>query len=444
MAEPTAYEQYVLELVNRTRLDPLGEAARFGIDLNQGLEPGTIPASPLAPLAMNTLLIDAARGHGAWILSESTFSHTGADGSSPGERMASSGYAFWGDWRWGENIAMRAAALTQDTVELLHEQLFRSEGHRVNLLSAGFKEVGMALNEGDYDYGPPWGIWSSVTLAQNFARSGTASHLLGVAFDDADGDGFYDPGEGLGGLNVTIRDMATGEATALTTWSAGGWQTELGPGAYEVTFSGAGLAASVTLNAVMVGANLKLDLEPDAAPAGAASLTGTSRADTLSGTEAADRLSAASGNDLLFGGVGNDNLYGGGGGGGDTLIGGSGRDHLNGGDGDDVLIGGPGHDTLHGGTGADRFRFLSPGDRADRISDFNAEAGDRVEIGAILPDGAGTSFAELRAGGYARLSQGSGGANLALDADGGGDRWVTLVTFSNRTVAELGTDFLIA
>lgn len=42
MAEPTALEQYVLELVNRARADPAAEAARLGIDLNQGLGAGQI------------------------------------------------------------------------------------------------------------------------------------------------------------------------------------------------------------------------------------------------------------------------------------------------------------------------------------------------------------------------------------------------------------------
>ena len=38
----TALEQMLLELINRARLDPAAEAARFGIDLNEGLAPGTI------------------------------------------------------------------------------------------------------------------------------------------------------------------------------------------------------------------------------------------------------------------------------------------------------------------------------------------------------------------------------------------------------------------
>src|SRR5690349_7486538 len=101
MAQPTAYEQYFLELVNRARLDPAGEAARFGMGLNDGLAAGTISATPKQPLASNPALLDAADAHSAWTLATDTFSHTGANGSSPGDRMGAAGYAFSGSWSWG-------------------------------------------------------------------------------------------------------------------------------------------------------------------------------------------------------------------------------------------------------------------------------------------------------------------------------------------------------
>jgi hypothetical protein len=39
-------EQYLLELINEARLDPLAKAASLGIDLNQGLAPGTLTGRP--------------------------------------------------------------------------------------------------------------------------------------------------------------------------------------------------------------------------------------------------------------------------------------------------------------------------------------------------------------------------------------------------------------
>src|SRR5258707_11440338 len=39
---PSNLEQYEVELINRARANPAAEAARYGIDLNEGLAPGTI------------------------------------------------------------------------------------------------------------------------------------------------------------------------------------------------------------------------------------------------------------------------------------------------------------------------------------------------------------------------------------------------------------------
>jgi hypothetical protein len=43
---PTAYEQYLVELINRGRANPTAEATRYGTDLNEGLNPGRSPRRP--------------------------------------------------------------------------------------------------------------------------------------------------------------------------------------------------------------------------------------------------------------------------------------------------------------------------------------------------------------------------------------------------------------
>jgi len=82
----------------------------------------------------------------------------------------------------------------------------------------------------------------------------------------------------------------------------------------------------------------------------------------------------------------NDSLKGGGGD--DTLIGKAGDDILKGFDGDDILIGGAGKDILTGGSGADTFGFNlvseSPvGIRRDKITDFNSQEGDKIDLSTI-------------------------------------------------------------
>lgn len=46
MAEPSAYDQYMLELINTARANPTGTAANVGIGLNNGFPRGQYPALP--------------------------------------------------------------------------------------------------------------------------------------------------------------------------------------------------------------------------------------------------------------------------------------------------------------------------------------------------------------------------------------------------------------
>src|SRR5262249_17413606 len=52
----TTLEQLLLERMNRARLRPAAEAARFNIDLNEGLPAGTISTASKQPLAFNPIL----------------------------------------------------------------------------------------------------------------------------------------------------------------------------------------------------------------------------------------------------------------------------------------------------------------------------------------------------------------------------------------------------
>jgi Ca2+-binding RTX toxin-like protein len=437
MAQPTAHEQYLLELVNRARMDPSGEAARLGIGLNDGLSAGTISATAKQPLAFNAALIDAARGHSEWMLATDTFSHTGAGGSSPGDRMAAAGYGFTGNWTWGENISIRwgsGTAITGAQVEAFHDGLFRSAGHRTNILSDAFQEIGTGLALGEYKGS------TGATATEAFARSGTGGFLTGVAFDDKDGDRFYDPGEGLGGVTVTIT--GGGQTWTTTTWDAGGYQLKLPAGTYSVAFSGGGLASPIVKAATLgSSANVKLDLDADAGgttttpppPPPPPADTGL----TLVGTGGADALRGGAGPDSLSGRGGNDTLTGGGGD--DTLAGGSGRDALDGGAGEDRLIGGAGADALTGGAGADRFVYQTPNDRGDTIADFAQAEGDRLDLSDLFgAAGAPDTQAGLVAGGFVRLRDSAGGLQVLADADGGGDGFVVLATLTGVTAAGLG------
>jgi hypothetical protein len=261
-APPSDHDQLVLELLNRARMNPVAEAALHGIDLNEGLAPGTIPPDPVAPLAFDERLIDAAIDHTDWMLASNVFSHTGAGGSELWQRIEAAGYLQW--LTVGENLVWRGTsgslseATILDFVHQTHSDLFLSPGHRENLLAPLFKDVGVGTNWGPF--APQGTTWNSVVASHDFgAQSLGPAILTGVVFDDLDLDAFYTPGEGWGGVGLVARRQSDGATYATVTWATGGYALEVFPGTYDITVQGAGVGPD-TVEDVMVGIdNVKVD-----------------------------------------------------------------------------------------------------------------------------------------------------------------------------------------
>lgn len=360
MAQPTVLDQYMLELINQARANPSAAASKLGIGLNDGLSAGTISTAPKQPLAFNEDIIDAAHKHSAWMLTNDTFSHTGAGGSSPGDRMKTEGYT---GSSWGENISITWGSgkmPSQSVVDGMENGLFKSPGHRTNILKESYNEIGIGVEGGEYKGSP------GVDATQDFGRK-SSPYLTGVVFDDKDGDNFYDVGEGLKGIHIDAKS-STGQTYSVTGWDTGGWQMAVPQGSYTLTFSGGGLAAPVIKTASVGASNVKVDLNsdvvstpqpnPDPSPQPApdgVTKTGTYLNETISGTDGADSLSGKGGADTLNGHGGND-----------------------------TLIGGSGSDTLKGGAGADHFVYTGLSDRSDSISDFSGASGDKIDVSALL------------------------------------------------------------
>lgn len=260
MVQPSAQEQYMLEMVNRARLNPQGEADLYGINLNDGLNPGTISSDPKQPLAFNLLLIDSSRAHSQWMLDTDTFSHTGVNGTSSNQRMRNAGYQFTGSWGSGENIGYKGTTGTVDITAFtadIHQSLFESAGHRKNILKADFQEIGIGNLTGEF------GGYNSLMVTQNFAFSGSDVFLTGVAYDDhlILDDDFYTVGEGLAEIDVTATNTSSGNFYTTSTMDAGGYQLALLPGTYNVTFSNDSQTIGSSKQITVGSENIKLDLD---------------------------------------------------------------------------------------------------------------------------------------------------------------------------------------
>jgi len=416
----TAAEQYGIELLNRARLDPLGEAARYGIDLNAGLAAGSIATAVKQPLAPSALLDRAAEGHSSWMLATDTFSHTGVGRSDPGTRMTNAGYAFSGGWSWAENLALNSlggSINAYSVIDVQHAALMRSAAHRVDIMGDSYREIGYSQEIGQY------GRYTASVLTQDFAHRSADIYLTGVAYNDTNANHFYSIGEGTGGIAFAVVGGA-----ATTTGQAGGYGVLARQAASVlVDVGGGGSIARVALD--FSAGNVKLDLvdhntllssgnitlvsgvaNANLLGAGHLRLTGHAGANILNGNAGNNHINGVAGNDTINGGAGNDLLLGAGGNdllrgdvGNDTINGGAGNDLLLGAGGNDILRGGVGNDILNGhwgtdqlsgGLGADAFQFVNLSGR-DVVWDFTPSQGDRLKLDNALWGNAALTDAQI-------------------------------------------------
>ncbi len=401
----TAAEQYLLELINRARLDPVAEAARFGIDLNQGLTAGQIGTRAQQVLAHDTQLESAAQGHSDWMLAADVFSHTGSGGSSATDRMRAAGFEFSGSWRSGENLAFSGTTGTinlQSAITQHYDGLFRSAGHRANTLNANFAEIGVAQVEGRFTQGG--NTFNASMLTENFAKSGTNVFITGVAYRDLDSNQFYGMGEGRADIWVLA------DAPRVTTATAGGYQTSVNADATTEVSVGLGSSTLAALVLDMSLGNVKLDLVTTTAGQYSLDLSGS--ATLVSGIANARLLGTAdlnltghTGANRLTGNSGINTLADGGGAGADVLIGMAGNDSYIIRNAGSLIVESSGQGT------ADRvFAALS----------YALAADDNIEI-MQTTSVAGTGAINLTGNAMAQQIFGNAGANV-LRGMGGADR----------------------
>jgi Ca2+-binding RTX toxin-like protein len=101
---------------------------------------------------------------------------------------------------------------------------------------------------------------------------------------------------------------------------------------------------------------------------GIEAVQGSQGRDVITGSNAANTLDGGRSSDSILGGIGDD-----------TLLGGLGADTLDGGANNDLLIGGNGPDILTGGSGVDQFKYFSPTQGPDLITDFTA-ASEQIQV----------------------------------------------------------------
>lgn len=227
--QPTVAEQVFLERLNDVRAQPAAYGRSIGIDLSYVM--------PATPLAFDMRLIAAAHAHSVDMNTRGFFGHTGSDGDTVGERLSDAGYPWRG---YAESITAGQSSVAEALKTLIVDANTASRAHRHQLLGHGStyrpqRDVGVgAVQNGT---GPKTHYYTVDTAY----TTDTRPYLTGVVYRDANGNGKYDAGEGIGGAAVK-----TSAGHATTTWGTGGYSLRVSPGtSYTVSVSGGGLPGTI-------------------------------------------------------------------------------------------------------------------------------------------------------------------------------------------------------
>ncbi len=302
MANPSAREQELLELIDRMRLNPAAEldillnstdpniqAAlgknQFNVDITK-LKAEWSKLKVAAPLAWSSELNDAALAHNQVMSDYNEQSHhVGITYDSTGQVVSDKGYELdlagrltKAKYKYngaGENIyayvtstlfahAGFAIDWGNDAAALANGGIQNPAGHRITMMNTEYREIGISMigkdNKGNTNNVGPYLVTQE--FSNRDALNGKA-WLVGVAFQDNNQDGWYEAGEGLGDVQVKITGIkGTTFTDTITVADAGGYQELLKPGEYQVDFIRAGQIVNTKTTTIDAKApsNVKLDL----------------------------------------------------------------------------------------------------------------------------------------------------------------------------------------
>lgn len=256
--QPSDWDLYMMKLVNAARTDPAAENQLRGTNYSN---------PPVAPLAYDSLVGQAAANHNQWMLtnigspliidatntgfSPDSFTHSetynalssgipatatpGYTGVSAGNRLTYTGFQYSA---WGENIywSSFAVAISAPRIEGNHLGWWKSDGHRNNLMRATYSVMGHDAVIGEDHF-----------ASQVFARPGGSvrTHLLGVLYNDRNLSGAWEPHdvgdpnrEGLGGVPYLVYDAATNQQVGDESFTNanGSFTFRVGSGTYDLQF----------------------------------------------------------------------------------------------------------------------------------------------------------------------------------------------------------------
>jgi len=215
--EPTNDEQYLMEITNRCRANPLADINRIinstDKNIQNALDYFDINSADLLtdfaaytskpPLAFNANLIAAARNHCQRMADYDYQGHGDYDGgpSTLTERLKAAGYSSF--ILGGENVYAYAYSAMHAHAAFLVDWGVQDLGHRKLLLELYedtiFREMGIGIiseNDSSTKVGP-------LLVTEEFGyQNSNVVFITGVVYQDTDRDKFYSPNEGLSDFQI--------------------------------------------------------------------------------------------------------------------------------------------------------------------------------------------------------------------------------------------------
>lgn len=297
---PSAEEQEMLELMNRMRMDPQGELSRLIKSFSpfEAWDPrvttpirefpyptpsilqrewSQLVAAP--PLAWSSSLSVAAADHNYQMILADQQSHQLDGEPSLADRIIAAGFepAYKRElidgeyvdiatiaenvYAYGEGVYGPFSAASYIHAAFALDWGVPTHDHRNNIMDPQFTDVGISM-VAESNIMTSVGPWvTTIDFSSSKAsQDSDGAYLLGVVFDDLNSSGYYEAGEGVSDVFITIsKDFSGEDPITITPFTAGGYQVFLENGTYSITVHGGKFFQPITKHAVVQGDNVKVD-----------------------------------------------------------------------------------------------------------------------------------------------------------------------------------------
>jgi len=245
VAKTEDIELALVRILNSARNDPNQALLSAGIDPDSAAqaygERAWALGMRLPPLALDENLHAAAIAHNRDMLDQLYFDTVSQDGSTPFERVASTGYdpAYVGEILGGLDATQADNAF--DAARLIYESMLKndvnpqSNAQRI-IFDPTMMEVGIGVETIFLDLGKGDGLSLYIVVADFAEPVEQRSFLMGTVYEDRNKNGTLDEDEGVPGLKITLKPGfgAAGPESVTESGPIGNYQMSLSIGFMEL------------------------------------------------------------------------------------------------------------------------------------------------------------------------------------------------------------------